>query len=109
MPNFYEKFFGGVPSFHNCQPFGQPFCAAGHHKPTTPNYDLRPGADPVFHETIVITVPFGPNIFEKVILSMEDGSFSVLSAFLCDMFYITFVSHVLYYHSKCRAVEPSDV
>ncbi len=44
-------------------PFGPHCRAAGRQKPTTPNYDLRPDADPIFHETMVITVPFGPSVF----------------------------------------------
>ena len=44
-------------------PFGQPFRAAGRQTPTTLNDELRPGADPAFHETIIITVSFGPSGF----------------------------------------------
>ena len=44
---------------------------------------------PIFLETIIITLPFGPTGFEKVTCSMEIGSFSV---FLCASFYTTFLS-----------------
>ena len=66
MPNFYKQsFFGAIVNFHSFQraPFGRPFRAAGDPKPTTPNSDLRPGADTAFHETMVSIVPFGPSVF----------------------------------------------
>ena len=53
---------------------------------------LRFFSRPTFPETIVITVPFGPSGFQKVTLGRDTGSFSDLSAFLCAMFYITFLS-----------------
>ena len=51
-------------------PFGQPF------RPNNPNKkknnDLGiTSRDPAFHETIIITVPFGPTVFINVILSMK--------------------------------------
>lgn len=74
-------------------PFGRHFRAAGHQKTTTPNSDLRPGADIAFHETIAITVPFAPSVFLNTTFSMKIGSFSDLTAFLCAMFYMHFLSH----------------
>ena len=53
--------------------FGPPFCAAGRQTHTTPNDELRPGADPAFHETKVIIVPFGPTFFLNIIFSMKIG------------------------------------
>ena len=47
---------------------------------------------PAFPEIILTTVPFGPSVFSKVIFSMQIGSFSVLSDFLCAICYITFLS-----------------
>ena len=42
---------------------------------------------PVFPETMVVTVPFGPSGFLKVMFSMQIGSFYVFSVFLCAIFY----------------------
>ena len=47
---------------------------------STPNYGDRPGADPAFHETIVITVPLGLTSFQNVILFDE---FLIISCFSC--------------------------
>ena len=52
----------------------------------------RPGADLAFHETTVITVPFGPSGFLKVLFSMENYSISIFSAFICAMLYLTLLS-----------------
>ena len=52
----------------------------------------RPCRDPAFHETIVITMPLGPAGFFKIIFSIEIGSFSICSTFLCAMFYIICLS-----------------
>ena len=60
----------------------------------SPNNAGCPSSDPVYHETIGITVPFGPTGFQKVILSMESGPFYVFSDFRCAMFYIPCLSHV---------------
>ena len=46
-------------------PFGLHFRVAGLQKPTTPNEGKRPDADPAFHETMVVIVPFGPSDFLK--------------------------------------------
>ena len=56
---------------------------------------LRLGADPAFHETTVILVPFGPSVLKNIIFSMMIGYFSVFSAFRCAMFYMSFLSHLL--------------
>ena len=48
---------------------------------------------PVFPETMVIIVAFGPSVFLKVILSMEIGLFSVYSVFLCAIFAIQHLYH----------------
>ena len=47
---------------------------------------------PAFPETMVVTVPFGPSGFQKVIVSMQIGSFPVFSDFLCAICYTTFLS-----------------
>jgi hypothetical protein len=67
-----------------------------------------PVRDPAFHETTVILVPLGPSVFKNIIFSMMIGYFSVFSAFLCAMFYISFLSHLLKKLGKRPAVEPSD-
>ena len=77
-------------------PFGHHFRVAGCPKPTPPNSDLRPGADPAFHETIVMTVPFGPSVlFKNNFVDNDWFIFPVFSDFVCAMFYIQLVSQLL--------------
>ena len=44
-------------------PFGPPFCPSRRKKTSPPNGPGCPSTDPVFHETIIITVAFGPSGF----------------------------------------------
>ena len=76
-------------------PFGHHFRAAGHQKPSPPKYGERPCRDPAFHETIVILVPLGPSVFSNIIFSIEIDKFPVFYAFLCALFYMSFLSHLL--------------
>jgi hypothetical protein len=71
-------------------PFGRPFRPSRRQNPGE-----RPFRDPAFHETTVILVPLGPNVFKNIIFSMMIGYFSVFSAFRCAMFYMSFLSHLL--------------
>ena len=43
-------------------PFGPPFRPSGRKKRSPTSDPRRPSRDPVFHETIVILVPFGPSV-----------------------------------------------
>ena len=52
-------------------PFGHHFRAAGRQKPSPPKYGERPCRDLAFHETIIILVPLGPNVFKNIIFSIE--------------------------------------
>ena len=65
---------------------------------STPVELERPFRDPAFQETIVITVSLGNRGFQQYIFSMEIGSFSVLVAFRCAMFYTTFLSLIFIKH-----------
>ena len=85
-------------------PFGDHFRPRWHQKWTAPNGGGHPFRDPAFHETTIIHVPLGPSVFKNIIFSMMIGYFSVFFAFLCGMFYMTFLSLLL----KRPAVEPSD-
>jgi hypothetical protein len=69
-------------------PFGQPLRPSRRQKPSLPNCGERPFRDPAFHETTVILVPLGPNVFQNIIFSMMTGYFAVFSAFHCGMFYM---------------------
>ena len=51
-----------------------------------------------FHESIAITVPLGHGGFQKIILSMADGSFANLSTLLCVLFYIKVLSQFYIKH-----------
>ena len=59
----------------------------------------RPCRVAAFHDTIVITVPFGPRGFLNFIFRMEIGSFPVLSAFVWAMFHITFWFYLIFYNT----------
>ena len=48
----------------------------------------RTSTDPVFHETILITVPFGPSVFWKVIFVDKD---SLISCFCLLFFVLCFI------------------
>ena len=66
--NFYKKLlFGVIFNLHDFQkgPLGTTFSRSRPPKTDNPEVDLRPGADPAFHEAIVITVSFGPSVFFK--------------------------------------------
>ena len=71
-------------------PLGGPFRTNASNKTRLFSYWTAPCRDPVFYETIVITVPLGPSRFLNVRWGMKIGSFYVLSAFLCVNIYITF-------------------
>ena len=49
--------------FSKKAPFGPPFHQSRRNKRSAPNGPDRPSRDPAFHETVVITVPFGPSVF----------------------------------------------
>ena len=87
MPNFYEKFdFDAIFDFYDFQKgiLWTTFSPKVSTFAVTFSWFGRPCRDPAFYETIIITVPFGPTGFQKVICSMEIGSFSVLFCFsLC--------------------------
>ena len=98
MPNFSKHLFcGAIFDFHDFQKgtFWTTFSCSRPPNPTTPNDEKRPSADPAFHETMVITVPFGPSVFFNVIFAIKIWSLSVFSAFLCAMFYMVFLSQLL--------------
>ena len=95
MLNCYEKCdFGAIFDFLDFQKgtFWKTFSCKRSKKGFPGKYADCPGSDPDFHQTIVITVPLGPTGFSKVIFSIEIGSFSICSTFLCAMLYITFSS-----------------
>ena len=98
MPNFNKKEnVGAIFDFHGFQKgtFWTTLSPKWEKK-RNPDNDLgRTSTDPVFHETIVIALPFGPSVFRKVICSIKVGSFGVFSILLCAMFYIQFVSQLL--------------
>ena len=48
-------------------PFGRPFQPPRLQAGTGKSASRRPCRDPAFHETIVITMPFGPTGFLKVV------------------------------------------
>ncbi len=75
--------------------FGRPFRPSRRQNPSPPKYGERPFRDPAFHETTVILMPLGPSVFKNIIFSMTMGYFYVFSAFLCAMFYMPFLSHLM--------------
>jgi len=56
------------------------------------SHRTAPCRDPVFPKTKVITVPFGPNGFLKVIFRWRLAYLRFLSVFVCAFVYITFLS-----------------
>ena len=48
--------------FSKRHPLGYPFAQVDEQKKNLPNGPGRPSTDHIFHETIVITVPFGPSL-----------------------------------------------
>ena len=96
VPNFYKQLdLGAISDFHGFQK-GILWWTFSHEVSTfamTCSWFGRPCRDPVFHKTMVITVPFGPSAFKKVICLMKIGTFSVfVHNFLCAMFYIFLLS-----------------
>ena len=77
------------------QAVGRPFRPSRRQKRSLVSHRAAPCRDPAFHKTIIITVPFGPSVFEKVIFSLKIGSTSVfVCVSLCCVLYdilITFV------------------
>ena len=63
-------------------------------------------SEPCFHETIIITVPLGPSGFEKVICSMELGSFTVFVVFLCAICYTIFSPCFFFVHKTLVNAQP---
>ena len=61
-------------------------------KSTSISWAGRPCRDPDFHETIVITMPFGPNGFSKVVFGSRLTHVQVFSVFLCAISYLAFLS-----------------
>ena len=86
MPKCYKQLlFGTIFDLHVFKKtlFGSPFRPSRQKQRSIRNDPDGPSRDPAFHETIIITVPFGPNVFFEAIFSIKIGSCSVLSAFLC--------------------------
>ena len=76
MLNFHEKFdFDAIFDFQDFQKstFWTPFSATKALKSPSVSQAGRPCRDPAFHESIVITVPFGPSVFFNDIYSMKIG------------------------------------
>ena len=71
-------------------PLDQLFAQVDEKKRSPANDPCCPSRGPAFHETIIITVPFGPSVLKNDIFSMMIGKFSVFSAFLCAMLYMSF-------------------
>ena len=66
VPNVYEHFdFGAISTFmiFKKEPFGRPFRPSRRQKTPPASHQTALCRDPVFHETIVITVPLGPGVF----------------------------------------------
>ena len=64
VPNCYKKFvLGAIFDFHGFQKatVRPPFRQSRRDKRSARNDPGGPSRDPAFHETIVITVPFGPS------------------------------------------------
>jgi hypothetical protein len=98
VPIFYTKLFcGAIFDFHSFQKgtFWAQLSRSRPPKPSRPNCGERLSRDPAFHETTVILVPLGPSVLKNIIFSMMIGYFSVFSAFLCAMVYMSFLSHLL--------------
>ena len=57
--------------FSKRHPLDHLLAQAVEQKRSAPNDAGRTSRDPAFHETIVITVPFGPSCFKNVISSMK--------------------------------------
>ena len=74
-------------------PFGQPFRQSRRPKTPPASHRTAPCHDPVFHKTILINVPLGPNGFKKVIFPTEIGSLSMSFCFsLCYVLYNMFIT-----------------
>ena len=74
MPSFYKKLvWEAVFDFQDFQKgtFWTPFSATKAPTSPTVSWAGRPCRDPAFHENKIITVPFGPSVFEKVIFSIK--------------------------------------
>ena len=61
--------------------WGTVFAQQAAQKTSTPNKGWRPGADPAFHEIMIITVPLGLTGFQLVVFWMKMCSISVFSCF----------------------------
>ena len=111
MLNFYEKFdLGAIFDFLDFQKgtSWDTFLHKRSKKRFPGKHADCPGSDPAFHETIVITVPLGPTGFSKRHFFDGDLLILILSAFLCAMFYMPCLSHLLIIEQKLRAVVPFD-
>ena len=105
MPKFYNKIFVGVIfgfQVFRKDTFRATFSPKRSSKTMTCSYWTAPCRDPVFQETIVITVPLRPTGFQKVVFSGERLAHSVFSDLFRVMFYITFLSlfHKTYVNAK---------
>ena len=89
-------------------PFGHHFRVAGRQKPMTPNSGERPCRDPASHETILITVPFGPSVFFNVIFFDEDWLTFRFNCFsLCYVLYAIFITFVDNTTVNAKPLSPS--
>ena len=77
-------------------PFGPSFHQSRRNKRSAPNDPGDPSRDPAFHETIEITVPFGPNVFFKLTFFDKDW----LIDLFCRLFFVLcFVDHLYHTYS----------
>ena len=98
MPHFYTKLdLGAISDFHGFQK--NTLWTTFSHKVSTfavtVSWFGRPCRDLAFHETILITVPFGPSGFFKVTFVDGDWLMFFSSFFLCAMFSIHLSSHLI--------------
>ena len=71
------------------------FAQVDEQKRSTPNDPGCLSRDPAFHETTIITVPFGPSVLEEKKLPIKIGPFPVFVVFvLCYVSYSIFITLV---------------
>ena len=95
MPICIEQLdFGTILDFRDFpqKRFGTMFWNKRLQKTLGVSHRTAPCRDPVFPKTKVITVPFGPNGFLKVIFRWRLAYLRFLSVFVCAFVYITFLS-----------------
>ena len=111
MPIFYKQFvFGTIFDVHDFQKgtLWTTFSVKMLLLLFLPSSVRRPRADPVFHETIVITVPLGHRVFFSICF---DGDWIIVCSCCVSLCYILY--NICYHFvsqniGKRQAVEPSD-